>query len=792
MVGPVRTTRLHSLLGVAVLATAVVAVGPSPSSARVQTNAGEALATPATAPAPSLAPASLPVVDLTGERLVTALGGGDPTGDVTDASVSSDGRWLVFSSDAENLTDDDTNGVRDVFVKDLDTGTVTLLSKLPELGGETDADSYDPVICGDGSVVAFSSDSDLLDLDDNDFNGEADVYVVERDANGSGTYDEFEEPGGVRITRVSVAIEGIEADFGAGSPAISDDCEWVAFVAIDPLSDDDFNDGEDVYVRSLSNLPEEAEDFDAPLLISRSLNSLNPLGGGGLLPSFSADGRFVTFMGSGTNLDLVEGLDAALGGVLLHDRDVSGSGTFDQPGNTSTVHVSVQPNGRASTGTADTSAPAAITPDGRCVAFRFINGFDISDDVVYSSGVFVRDRLAGVTELVSVSSDGLQAIEAAGAAVSPDCRFAGFDSGDPNVVAGDTNGARDAFVHDRLTRETGLLSRSSGTTSASGSSFMSQLLDGQRAIIVSSAPLIGGADGGSGALDAFAVDFTLPATFDLTVSKAGAGSGTVTSSIAGIDCGPDCVETYFETGVVTLTATPAGGSSFAGWSGACVGINPCTVAMTKARSLTATFLPATPGFGDVPSDAFYANGVSWLKLFNITTGFGGDTTVFNPSGQVLRSQMALFMWRMMDRPGGLPPHGFGDMPNDGGELDQAARFLKAAAVTTGFGGNATVFNPDGVVSRFQMALFLHRLAGLQTGAPAHGFGDMPTDGGEVDLAARWLKANGITTGFGGNEAVFAPDIAVDRGQMATFLVRLASAPGAWNPSITLPPSAATG
>ena len=66
--------------------------------------------------------------------------------------------------------------------------------------------------------------------------------------------------------------------------------------------------------------------------------------------------------------------------------------------------------------------------------------------------------------------------------------------------------------------------------------------------------------------------FTLdPVFFSLGVTLAGDGSGSVSSDPAGIDCPTDCAEDYLEDSVVTLTATPASGSSFAGWSGDCSG-----------------------------------------------------------------------------------------------------------------------------------------------------------------------------------------------------------------------------
>ncbi len=78
--------------------------------------------------------------------------------------------------------------------------------------------------------------------------------------------------------------------------------------------------------------------------------------------------------------------------------------------------------------------------------------------------------------------------------------------------------------------------------------------------------------------------------FTLTVSKGGTGSGTVTSSDGGINCGPTCAAPYDSGTLVTLTASASGGSTFGGWSG-CAGVSgtTCTVTMSGARSVTATF-----------------------------------------------------------------------------------------------------------------------------------------------------------------------------------------------------------
>ena len=78
-------------------------------------------------------------------------------------------------------------------------------------------------------------------------------------------------------------------------------------------------------------------------------------------------------------------------------------------------------------------------------------------------------------------------------------------------------------------------------------------------------------------------------SYTLSVGKAGAGSGTVTSNPGGISCGSACSASYASGTPVTLTATAASGSTFAGWAGDCTGTGGCVVTMTAARSVTATF-----------------------------------------------------------------------------------------------------------------------------------------------------------------------------------------------------------
>ena len=98
----------------------------------------------------------------------------------------------------------------------------------------------------------------------------------------------------------------------------------------------------------------------------------------------------------------------------------------------------------------------------------------------------------------------------------------------------------------------------------------------------------GNDDGGDTSGSAYVFALSPPPT--LTVSLAGAGSGSVTSNPVGINCGSDCTEDFAEDTVVTLTATPHTGSTFSGWSGACTNSSGvCVVTMAVAKSVTATF-----------------------------------------------------------------------------------------------------------------------------------------------------------------------------------------------------------
>jgi Tol biopolymer transport system component len=158
--------------------------------------------------------------------------------------------------------------------------------------------------------------------------------------------------------------------------------------------------------------------------------------------ALSADGRFVAFTSRSTNL--VPGDTNGSPDVFVHDRQ---TGT--------TERVSVDSAGTEGNGQ---SLRPTLSADGRFVAFISWATNLVPEDTNGAADVFVRDRQTGITERVSVASDGMQGNREAWflgpPALSADGRFVAFISEASNLVPGDTNGTPDVFVHDRQTGTT--------------------------------------------------------------------------------------------------------------------------------------------------------------------------------------------------------------------------------------------------------------------------------------------------------------------------------------------------
>ena len=167
-------------------------------------------------------------------------------------------------------------------------------------------------------------------------------------------------------------------------------------------------------------------------------------------PAISGNGCYIAFQSSANNL--VGGDTNAIADVFVRDCT---TGQLSL--------VSVSSNGTQGNGA---SHLPAISDDGRFVAFHSFASNLISGDTNQSRDIFVHDREVGTTTRVSVSSAGTQAVTDSGdPAISGNGRYIAFSSWAPNLVAQDTNGDPDVFVHDRQTSETRRVSVSTLGTS---------------------------------------------------------------------------------------------------------------------------------------------------------------------------------------------------------------------------------------------------------------------------------------------------------------------------------------
>jgi Tol biopolymer transport system component len=341
--------------------------------------------------------------------------------------VSIDGRFVVFSSDADNLVANDTNGISDVFLRDRVLGTTVRLSVNKDDGGDASGESHSPSISSTGRFIAFASlAGNLVEGDDNDY---FDVYVHDRIAN--------------HIVRASVTESSSEPNGVSRDPYISGDGRYVTFSSnATNLVAEGANTNVDIYVRDLF-LNQTSKVSVRPAGVFTELNSWNP--------AISADGRHVVFTSGDSGL---------VPGDVEGPQDI-----FVRDLKTWAIErVSVSTAGAEAN---ERNGVAAINADGSVVAWwsradNLVEGDDNSQD-----DIFVRDRVAGTTERINLSSAGEQASGGGSwhVSITDSGRFLVFLSGASNLVDEDINEHGDIFSHDRLT---GITRRHSLTPSGAG------------------------------------------------------------------------------------------------------------------------------------------------------------------------------------------------------------------------------------------------------------------------------------------------------------------------------------
>lgn len=283
------------------------------------------------------------------------------------ASFSADGNKVAFTSWADNLVAGDTNGLGDIFVKDLTTGTVSLVSTTSG-GAQADVASSTAKISADGTRVVFVSAADNLVAGDT--NNSADIFVKNLT---TGT-----------ITRASTTSSGVEGNYDSAVFAdISDDNTKVVFASsATNLVAGDSNGAQDIFVKNLTTGATTRISTDSA---GQQLNMV------AAAPSFSADGTKVVFVG--TPFDTVPGDHGFRSQIYVKDL-VTGALTL----------VSTNASGFAGDNLSD---QPAISADGTKVIFMSVADNLVAGDANNVSDVFLKDLVTGNITLVSQSGAGV-------------------------------------------------------------------------------------------------------------------------------------------------------------------------------------------------------------------------------------------------------------------------------------------------------------------------------------------------------------------------------------------------
>ena len=345
-------------------------------------------------------------------------------------SINSDGRYIAFASPANNLVEDDTNGMFDIFVHDRKTNTTRRISISPE-GAEGNKNSLYPSISANGCDVAFESDASNLTAEDS--NGRSDIFIYNCETKHS--------------ERVSLSTTGEQANDASETPSLSAEGRYVAFTSrASNLVADDTNEKTDVFVfdretheieRASSN-SEGAEGNDA----SQS-------------PSISENGRLVAFESKARNLSPNDANGKT--DIFIYNRETE-----------VTERISVDSTGIGGNGN---STNPSISANGRYVSFESKASNLVDNDSNEEADIFIHDLETRTTQRISIDSVSAEGNGfSASPSISSDGRFVAFKSAASNLVPTDTNGIFDIFVHDRDSGETQRVSVNSSGVEGNNSS----------------------------------------------------------------------------------------------------------------------------------------------------------------------------------------------------------------------------------------------------------------------------------------------------------------------------------
>jgi Tol biopolymer transport system component len=373
---------------------------------------------------------------------------------VTLHAMSADGRFAVFQSRAADLTPGDANTKDDIFVVDRATGTRTLVSRSAASGNPANNDSGVGTISADGAWIAYQSlATDVVAGQPALANGR-NIYLFDRAADTSTLVSHL--PGSPTGT----------AHGDSQQATLSADGHFIVFVSAAPdlvAGQTDTNPGQDVFLfeRATGTVTLVSHAAGAPTTAADRISSL---------PAISADGRWVAYISLARNL-VAGQVDADLPttgyDVFLWDR-LSGA-------NTLVSHADGAPATATNIDDPFRAWPA-LSRDGRFVAFvspapNLVPG---QVDAAASYDAFVFDREMG--NITLASGVGASASVAGGdvdryVALDGSGRWVAFGSRAANLVAGqsDTNGAADVFLFDRIAGTTTLVSHTATALTAADS-----------------------------------------------------------------------------------------------------------------------------------------------------------------------------------------------------------------------------------------------------------------------------------------------------------------------------------
>lgn len=368
--------------------------------------------------------------------LVSATAAGiEGNGDSEQPAVSGDGALVAFASEASDLVAADTNEVctnaggltmncKDVFLKDIAAGTVTIAS-VDVAGNQGDGISQQPALSASGRFVAFTSFA--ANFAPEDANGTADVFLKDIESGA--------------LTLVSGDADGVPGNGESGRPSISADGRFVAFQShAGNLAGADNNGASDVFIKDTQTGALALVSADADGVPGNKASGLEAL-------ALSADGRFVIFESEADNL---------VGGDANGKRDV-----FIKDTQTGAIAV-VSTDGAGVQGEDDSYASVAISADG-AMAFFSSNADNLTAaDTVNKTDIFRKDTQTGLVDLIATDSAGVPGDGASERlAATPDGLMVAFSSAAASLVADDANKKTDIFFKDLRTGETIIISTSS-------------------------------------------------------------------------------------------------------------------------------------------------------------------------------------------------------------------------------------------------------------------------------------------------------------------------------------------